>query len=90
MHCSSCSHENEGKVLTHHFLLNQVLGANTKKESQCLRVFVAQLRKKIEVDPNRPSYLLAESVLATGSLEIYMMLQGYYFSLMKGFCRPFL
>lgn len=52
---------NEGKVLTHHFLLNQVWGPTHKNESQYLRVFVAQLRKKIESDPNRPAHLLTES-----------------------------
>jgi two-component system KDP operon response regulator KdpE len=52
---------NEGKVLTHHFLLHQVWGPTHKNESQYLRVFVAQLRKKIEADPNRPSHLLTES-----------------------------
>lgn len=52
---------NEGKVLTHHFLLNHVWGPTHKNESQYLRVFVAQLRKKIEADPNRPTHLLTES-----------------------------
>ena len=52
---------NEGKVLTHQFLLNQVWGPAHKNESQYLRVFVAQLRKKLEVDPNRPLHLLTES-----------------------------
>lgn len=52
---------NEGKVLTHQFLLNQVWGPIHKNESQYLRVFIAQLRKKIETDPNRPAYILTES-----------------------------
>lgn len=52
---------NEGKVLTHHYLLNQVWGPTHKNESQYLRVFVAQLRKKIETDPNRPSHIITES-----------------------------
>ena len=52
---------NDGKVLTHQYLLKQVWGAAHEKESQYLRVFVAQLRKKIESDPNRPSYLITES-----------------------------
>jgi two-component system, OmpR family, KDP operon response regulator KdpE len=51
----------EGKVLTHQFLLNQVWGPTHKNESQYLRVFIAQLRKKIEADPNRPAYILTES-----------------------------
>jgi two-component system, OmpR family, KDP operon response regulator KdpE len=52
---------NEGKVLTHQFILNQVWGPSYKNESQYLRVFVAQLRKKIEPDPNRPAYIVTES-----------------------------
>jgi two-component system, OmpR family, KDP operon response regulator KdpE len=52
---------NEGKVLTHQYLLNQVWGPSHQNESQYLRVFIAQLRKKIEADPNRPSHILTES-----------------------------
>jgi two-component system, OmpR family, KDP operon response regulator KdpE len=52
---------NEGKVLTHQFLLREVWGKNSQQESQYLRVFIAQLRKKIEDDPNRPSYIITES-----------------------------
>ena len=52
---------NEGKVLTHQYLLNQVWGPTHHNESQYLRVFIAQLRKKIEADPNRPAYILTES-----------------------------
>jgi len=52
---------NEGKVLTHQYVLNQVWGPSYKNESQYLRVFVAQLRKKIENDPNRPVHIITES-----------------------------
>ena len=52
---------NEGKALTHRYLLNQVWGASHQNESQYLRVFVAQLRKKIENDPNRPVHIITES-----------------------------
>lgn len=52
---------NDGKVLTHQYLLKQVWGASHQNESQYLRVFVAQLRKKIEDDPNRPGYIITES-----------------------------
>jgi two-component system, OmpR family, KDP operon response regulator KdpE len=52
---------NDGKVLTHQYLLNQVWGASHQNESQYLRVFIAQLRKKIETDPNRPVYIVTES-----------------------------
>ena len=52
---------NEGKVLTHQFLLRAIWGPGYINQSQYLRVFIAQLRKKIEDDPNRPEYLITES-----------------------------
>jgi two-component system, OmpR family, KDP operon response regulator KdpE len=53
--------KNEGKVLTHQFLLRAIWGPGYINQSQYLRVFIAQIRKKIEEDPNRPKYLLTES-----------------------------
>ena len=52
---------NEGKVLTHGFLLRAIWGPGYINQSQYLRVFIAQIRKKIETDPNRPEYLITES-----------------------------
>jgi two-component system, OmpR family, KDP operon response regulator KdpE len=52
---------NEGRVVTHRFLLNEVWGIAYQTETQYLRVFVAQLRKKLEKDPNRPAHLLTEN-----------------------------
>ena len=52
---------NEGKVLTHQYLLRAIWGPGFISQSQYLRVFIAQLRKKIEADPNRPEYILTES-----------------------------
>ncbi|MBC7946326.1 MAG: response regulator [Chitinophagaceae bacterium] len=52
---------NDGKVLTHHFLLRAIWGPGFINQSQYLRVFVAQIRKKIETDPDRPKYLVTES-----------------------------
>jgi two-component system, OmpR family, KDP operon response regulator KdpE len=52
---------NEGKVLTHQYLLRAIWGPGYINQSQYLRVFIAQIRKKIEVDPNRPQFLLTES-----------------------------
>lgn len=52
---------NEGKVLTHQYLLRAIWGPGFISQSQYLRVFIAQLRKKIENDPNRPEYILTES-----------------------------
>jgi len=52
---------NEGKVLTHQYLLRAIWGPGYINQSQYLRVFIAQMRKKIEDDPNRPEYILTES-----------------------------
>ena len=53
--------KNEGKVLTHQYLLRAIWGPGYINQSQYLRVFIAQIRKKIEEDPNRPKHLLTES-----------------------------
>ncbi|PWT72972.1 MAG: DNA-binding response regulator [Bacteroidetes bacterium] len=53
--------KNVGKVLTHHYILREIWGQDFTDQLQYLRVFIAQLRKKIEVDPNRPEYLVTES-----------------------------
>ena len=53
--------KNEGKVLTHHYLLREVWGPGYISQSQYLRVFIAQLRKKIEDDANRPVHIVTES-----------------------------
>ncbi|AEA42556.1 response regulator [Fluviicola taffensis] len=50
-----------GKVLTHQFILKEVWGPGYQMETQYLRVFVAQIRKKIEENPNDPKHLLTES-----------------------------
>ena len=52
---------NAGKVLTHTFVLREVWGPSYAEETQYLRVFVGQLRKKIERDPTTPRLLLTES-----------------------------
>lgn len=52
--------QNAGKVLTHRFLLKQVWGPDAIHETHYLRVFTANLRKKIELDPAQPRYLLTE------------------------------
>ena len=49
-----------GKVVTHRALLTAVWGANSVEQPEYLRVFVGQLRKKIESDPAKPRYLLTE------------------------------
>ncbi|ESU18923.1 two component system response regulatory protein [Flavobacterium cauense R2A-7] len=53
--------KNEGRVLTHQYILKEVWGPSYIDQTQYLRVFIAQLRKKIEKDPNRPKHILTES-----------------------------
>ncbi len=49
-----------GKVLTHRQLLKEVWGPSHAEEAHYLRVYMAQLRRKLEADPTRPRYLLTE------------------------------
>jgi two-component system KDP operon response regulator KdpE len=51
---------NAGKVLTHRQLLKEVWGPQRVDETHYLRVFMANLRRKLEVEPARPRYLLTE------------------------------
>lgn len=53
--------KNDGRVLTHQYILKEIWGQTYSDQTQYLRVFVAQLRKKIEEDPNRPKYIITES-----------------------------
>ena len=51
---------NPGKVLTHRQILHEIWGTPYETESHLLRVNVSNLRHKIEIDPNRPEYILTE------------------------------
>ena len=51
--------QHAGKVLTHKFLMGELWDALT--DTQYLRVYVRQLRQKIEADPERPNYVLTET-----------------------------
>lgn len=51
----------EGRVLTHQFILKEIRGMGYSEQTQYLRVFVAQLRKKIEDNPLKPTLLVTES-----------------------------
>ncbi|MCO5259700.1 MAG: response regulator transcription factor [Crocinitomicaceae bacterium] len=53
--------KNEGRVLTHQQILKEIWGVGNQTETQYLRVFVAQLRKKIEQEPNQPRHIITES-----------------------------
>lgn len=51
--------QHAGKVLTHKFLLAELWDSLT--DAQYLRVYVRQLRQKIETDPERPQFVLTET-----------------------------
>jgi two-component system KDP operon response regulator KdpE len=53
--------KNSGRVLTHQTILKEIWGFGYVGQTQYLRVFVAQLRKKIEDDPGKPKLLITES-----------------------------
>ena len=53
--------KNEGRVLTHQYILKEIWGVGYQEQTQYLRVFMAQLRKKIEDDPAKPKWLNTES-----------------------------
>ncbi len=53
--------KNEGRVLTHQYILKEIWGVGSQTETQYLRVFVGTLRKKIEENPNHPQHIITES-----------------------------
>jgi two-component system KDP operon response regulator KdpE len=59
-----------GKVVTQRQLLVEVWGAQHSEQSQYLRVYMAQLRRKLEKDPARPRFLLTEPGVGYRLLEI--------------------
>jgi two-component system KDP operon response regulator KdpE len=52
---------NAGKVLTHGYLLQHVWGPTFGEETQYLRVYIAQLRRKLENNPSLPTLIVTES-----------------------------
>lgn len=50
----------EGRVITHRQLLREVWGLNSSEQTQYLRVYMAQLRHKLEDSPSRPKFLTTE------------------------------
>lgn len=52
---------NCGRVLTHQYILKEIWGFSYQEQTQYLRVFIAQLRKKIELNPARPKLIITES-----------------------------
>ena len=53
--------KNIDRVLTHNFLLKEVWGPTHTEDTQYLRVFIGQLRKKIEDDYSKPEYIVTEA-----------------------------
>lgn len=53
--------KNEGRVLTHQYILKEVWGMGYVEQTQTLRIFIAQLRKKIEENPSKPTLITTES-----------------------------
>src|SRR5205814_5687948 len=53
--------KNAGRVLTHRQLLREVWGPGSDEETHYLRVYMNQLRQKLEADSARPQYILTES-----------------------------
>ncbi|MGD0710485.1 MAG: response regulator [Bacteroidales bacterium] len=53
--------KNEGRVLTHQFILKEVWGIGYVEQTQYLRVFIAQLRRKLEDDAAKPALITTES-----------------------------
>jgi len=51
---------NRNKVVTHRSILTAIWGGNFTEQTEYLRVFVGQIRKKIEKDPSQPKYILTE------------------------------
>jgi two-component system KDP operon response regulator KdpE len=49
-----------GRVVTHKQLLRAIWGPNYQEQTQYLRVYVSQIRRKIEVDPSQPEHIITE------------------------------
>jgi len=52
--------KNAGKVLTHNYILKEVWGTYIESDMQSLRVFMANIRRKLEKNPANPRYILTE------------------------------
>jgi len=52
--------KNAGKILTHSYILREVWGSYVESDAQSLRVFMANIRRKLEKDPANPQYIITE------------------------------
>jgi len=55
--------KNLDRILTHNFLLKEVWGPSHTEDTQYLRVFIGQIRKKIEDDASHPKYIVTDSAV---------------------------
>ncbi len=53
--------QNEGRVLTHRQILTKVWGMQYSRDTHYIRIYIGQLRRKIEADPARPRHIITES-----------------------------
>lgn len=53
--------QNAGKVLTHRYLLKSVWGDTYSEDTHYIRVYIGQIRRKIEANPTQPKYIITES-----------------------------
>ncbi|MGM0648591.1 MAG: response regulator [Bacteroidota bacterium] len=65
--------KNHGRVMTHQYILNEIWGHKYSTQTQYLRVYIAQLRKKIEDDPSAPEFIMTESGIGYRFSEYYEM-----------------
>ena len=49
-----------GRVVTHKQLLRAIWGPNYQEQTQYVRVYIGQIRRKIEIDPSQPKYIITE------------------------------
>jgi len=66
----ACLVRQAGRVVTHRRLLADVWGAEFSEHTHYLRLYMAQLRAKLEADPAEPALLLTETGASTGAIQI--------------------
>ena len=52
--------QHAGKILTHRHILREVWGPNALEQTHYLRVYIAHLREKLEIEPSKPRLILTE------------------------------
>ena len=62
--------KNAGKVLTQNYILRELWGPYFQEESQYLRIYIMQIRRKIEEDPGNPSIIITEPGVGYRFIEL--------------------